>query len=478
MEEQFILRVPEAIAERIHQCAIGAPGAEHVDLEPIDNENYYLHVGGSTYPVKLVTLPCVVESHRACDAGVLYKSGQVTRMLYAYEPKDVKPGVSHHHVHDPRQDKVDIVLPTAPDPTPESDETLAASGLTPPTANIVKRRFARALKYMTKYSREEIGEGERVVLDMISSGTYEHVIEELVDAEAFMAPWFAYGGDNVTIEYTDGVVTDMYQLRFPGGVHVRHVKTVRGLGGPDILEPNDDGTFGMSMIPIPQMPTRAAALAEGAPAGAPPGAAPAAAPAFEMRTFAEPAALPGLDGNESGDDDDPFGGLNMMGDDLDFAATGDGMGQALRNDMDLHGEDDLLPAASPAPAGSVTMADADMDDLMSDVGAGPPASGVHEAGVRSGSVDLLEPSPAPGAAEAVLSAEMLAMRDNVRALDAKIQEARDAQAAAQRQAEAAPIRAVRARHEETVKIKQRDIDAMEAERAGLVAQLEAAGVSL
>jgi len=79
--------------------------------------------------------------------------------------------------------------------------------------HVVRRRFKKAHRVISRYDRQLVEEAERVLLDLTVHETYEHCVEELVDAEAFMAPWFRNGGDNVTIVYEDGIATDMYQMQ-------------------------------------------------------------------------------------------------------------------------------------------------------------------------------------------------------------------------------------------------------------------------
>lgn len=162
-------------------------------------------------------------------------------------------------------------LPLVKDPTPGGTDLLLDSGLTPPMAHAVKRRFAPAWRFISKYAREEVTEAERVLLELMIGGknTYEHTIEELVDAEAFMGPWFANGGDNVTIVYEDGVVTDMYQMvpapeGAPGRAASRDKDKAERTSHapPKVVRPNNDGSFGMKIVAptgIKSMPTSAAA---------------------------------------------------------------------------------------------------------------------------------------------------------------------------------------------------------------------------
>lgn len=274
MEDQILLRVPPRVAEPIRRFINGEADAD-VALEPLDDDgNFLFTVGAETFPAKLVRLPTVAETHKTGDHKTYYKSGDVSRMLFVYEPKgqlegagagsssaSASGGGGGAEPPDPAADDVAKLLPMVPDPTPGSGgELICDSGITPPTAHIVRRRFRRAHRFISKYPREEVAEAERVLLDLMAREAYEHVVEELVDAEPFMAPWFAGGGDNVTVVYEDGVVTDMYQLQCPLGVEAREIRGFMKPLDPLVVKPNLDGAFGK--------PRQAAAAGPAAAAGA------------------------------------------------------------------------------------------------------------------------------------------------------------------------------------------------------------------
>ena len=274
-EDQLILRVPARIEGIVRRFSRGEADTD-VSLEPLDAAgNFILTVAGEAFAAKLVSLPTLLESHKTGDHKAYYKSSDITRMLYVYERP---PGA----LVDPRLDKLEDLLPMVADPTPGAGGApMCDSGITPPTQHIVRRRFKRAQRYIAKYPREEVAEAERVLLDLMVRDSYEHIVEELVDAEPFMGPWFANEGDNVTIVYEDGVVTDMYQLqagvkpvRAPGAPRSTNSKPTE----PVVVPPNADATFGVAKGP------------KGGAVAAPPLAA--AAPVRPSLVYAEAAAAP------------------------------------------------------------------------------------------------------------------------------------------------------------------------------------------
>jgi transcription initiation factor TFIID subunit 7 len=77
---------------------------------------------GKKYPCLLLDLPCIVETHKTQDYKSVYKSGDVGQMILVYEPgTNVKDSVNKLF----------------------DEENNLASGLTPPTFEIVKRRYNR-----------------------------------------------------------------------------------------------------------------------------------------------------------------------------------------------------------------------------------------------------------------------------------------------------------------------------------------------
>lgn len=219
-----------------------------------NKDSFVLHVGAQRYPAKLVALPTIIESAKVGDAkhGIVYKSGEIARMLYVYEPGSSTAASSSSSSGGvaPAKDDVKDMLPMVPDTNPvNAGKTVCDSGITPPTQHIVRRRFKKAQRFVSKYTKEEISEAERVLLDLMTTDSqYEHVVEELVDAEPWMSPWFEHGGDHVTLVYEDGALTDMYQMQFPDcGPKERFLRSAKAERHAIPVRPNSDGTFGIGL---------------------------------------------------------------------------------------------------------------------------------------------------------------------------------------------------------------------------------------
>jgi hypothetical protein len=271
-EDQIILRVPPRFAEQVKKFALGEDEIDVV-IETLgmcrrqylsarlintmvadDTGSLQLRIGDEALPAALLTLPCIVESYKmaANDTNkMLYKSSDISRIIIATErdatqngdigssgrkgaaasSTDAAGNAAHpssagaapsHSTTTPTAAAGAARLSLLPtdrlvrDPSPGAgpSDLLVDSGLTPPTTHIVTRRFRRAHRWFTKHSPAEVKEAERVLLDLAAGGAYEHVVEELVEADPeVMGPWFGNGADNVTIVYEDGSVVDMFQAR-------------------------------------------------------------------------------------------------------------------------------------------------------------------------------------------------------------------------------------------------------------------------
>ncbi|KAJ3695221.1 hypothetical protein LUZ60_000598 [Juncus effusus] len=116
MEEQFILRVPPSLAERIDRL-FSENSSEDASLDlsfSEDGRNGTFMIGDEKFPASLLDLPCVVESYKTYDESVLIKTSDVGQMIMVREEAEPVPeGVEYRH------------------------------GLTPPMRDARRRRFRR-----------------------------------------------------------------------------------------------------------------------------------------------------------------------------------------------------------------------------------------------------------------------------------------------------------------------------------------------
>uniref|UniRef100_A0A7N0TY29 TAFII55 protein conserved region domain-containing protein n=1 Tax=Kalanchoe fedtschenkoi TaxID=63787 RepID=A0A7N0TY29_KALFE len=119
MEEQFILRVPPSVAEKIESLlndSAAASDDKSLDLSFMeDGRTGTFTIGEDQFPASLLDLPCVVESYKTYDDNVLIKTADVGQIIMVKE-------------------KGDQSVP---------DTLEFRHGLTPPMRDVRKRRFRR-----------------------------------------------------------------------------------------------------------------------------------------------------------------------------------------------------------------------------------------------------------------------------------------------------------------------------------------------
>ncbi|KAJ0083814.1 hypothetical protein Patl1_29992 [Pistacia atlantica] len=145
MEEQFILRVPPSVAERIERLLNEDPSSEEdksLDLSFSENgRSGNFVIGNEHFPVSLLDLPCVVESYKTYDDSALVKTADIGQIIMVREPGDSAPDVVEYR-----------------------------HGLTPPMRDARKRRFRRE----PDLNPELVQRVEKDLLNIMSGGTIEN----------------------------------------------------------------------------------------------------------------------------------------------------------------------------------------------------------------------------------------------------------------------------------------------------------------
>ncbi|KAL5731590.1 transcription initiation factor TFIID subunit 7 [Ranunculus cassubicifolius] len=118
MEEQFILRVPPSVAERIEQLLNENPSSSEdksLDLSfTEDGRTGTFAIGNDQFHAALLDLPGIVESYKTYDDNVLVKTADIGQIIMVRESDDNPP-----------------------------DSTEYRHGLTPPMRDARRRRFRR-----------------------------------------------------------------------------------------------------------------------------------------------------------------------------------------------------------------------------------------------------------------------------------------------------------------------------------------------
>ncbi|WJZ88445.1 hypothetical protein VitviT2T_007743 [Vitis vinifera] len=146
MEEQFILRVPPSIAERIERLLNeNSSSSEDKSLDlsfSEDGRSGTFVIGNDHFPASLLDLPCVLESYKTYDDSVLIKTADIGQMIMVREEGDTAPDVVEYR-----------------------------HGLTPPMRDARKRRFRRE----PDLNPELVRRVERDLLNIMAGGTAENV---------------------------------------------------------------------------------------------------------------------------------------------------------------------------------------------------------------------------------------------------------------------------------------------------------------
>ncbi|KAK9058545.1 hypothetical protein SSX86_023387 [Deinandra increscens subsp. villosa] len=143
MEEQFILRVPPSIAERIDRL-LNESASDDTSLDlsfSDDGRNGTFVIGDDHFPASLLDLPGIVESYKTYDDGVLIKTADVGQMIMVRDEGDPAPDVLEYR-----------------------------HGLTPPMRDARRRRFRRE----PDLNPELVRRVERDLLNIMNGGTAEN----------------------------------------------------------------------------------------------------------------------------------------------------------------------------------------------------------------------------------------------------------------------------------------------------------------
>ncbi|KAL4384300.1 hypothetical protein GQ457_15G028990 [Hibiscus cannabinus] len=146
MDEQFVLRVPPSVAERINlHLSESASSSEDksLDLEfSEDGRTGTFVLGNERFPASLLDLPCVVESYKTYDDNALVKTSDIGQMILVRESGEASPDVVEYR-----------------------------HGLTPPMRDARKRRFRREPDLNPKLVQRV----EKDLVNIMSGGTVENL---------------------------------------------------------------------------------------------------------------------------------------------------------------------------------------------------------------------------------------------------------------------------------------------------------------
>ncbi|KAI8821537.1 TAFII55 protein conserved region-domain-containing protein [Chytriomyces cf. hyalinus JEL632] len=156
VEEQLILRVGDPqLAATLKQIVKDREALDDLSLVFNDPRKGALRWKDALYPLTLVDLPCIIESHKTWDNRQLYKIADISQML-------VVESKNSSHAYVPRE---------------KADEFVWPHGISAPLLHVRKRRFRKRI------SKRAIENVEREVERLLQADeeaedvTYEEVIE-------------------------------------------------------------------------------------------------------------------------------------------------------------------------------------------------------------------------------------------------------------------------------------------------------------
>ncbi|KAM5582287.1 transcription initiation factor TFIID subunit 7 [Rosa sericea] len=153
MEEQFVLRVPPSVAERLDRLLSENASSDDKSLDlsfEEDGRSGTFVIGNDRFPASLLDLPTVVESYKTYDDSVLIKTADIGQMIMVRDPNDPAPDtVEYRH------------------------------GLTPPMRDARKRRFRRE----PDLNPELVQRVEEDLLNISAGGPADNVDIEVAEQE-------------------------------------------------------------------------------------------------------------------------------------------------------------------------------------------------------------------------------------------------------------------------------------------------------
>ena len=304
------------------------------------------------FPARLVNLPCVVEMHKTVDYVTLFKSGDVGQMVVVYA--DETELLEDLRREEEERDK--IRQKGGRDGQADAELRIRQqldyyhSGLTPPTTNIVRRRFAETRMH-GPYPPAVVAKVQRELAAHVAAleekREVAEVVEDVVDFEDYMADMH---GQPVTIAEDSALWLEHPELL----IH-----------RPVVLAPDD-----------PALVSAAAAAAASTAATAAAAAGNDGAPLIEAAaTLHAPSVMAGKGGRRGG------GGRGEGGSSTGRAGRGRGAGRGggRRNRGQQQGVGPVSPGAAAATVAVAGPVGGDEDIggplIMMEPTGGPPTYG-------------------------------------------------------------------------------------------------------
>ncbi|EGG13475.1 transcription initiation factor TFIID subunit [Cavenderia fasciculata] len=167
-EDQLILRLPPQLADRVRKMIKQKHIDTPIDLSFKDGRQVQFKFGQEEYNAALLDLPCVLESHKTLDKSSYFKTGDVGQIIQVFDNHDPNNNNNNNNNNE---------YPTTIEDIPKDFKS--TSGITPPTKDIVKKRFIEASKEKVL----DIAKIEEEVIRLIKPGYNEQEEAEFVTLE-------------------------------------------------------------------------------------------------------------------------------------------------------------------------------------------------------------------------------------------------------------------------------------------------------
>jgi len=173
----LIIRFPDRLADIVNNALAKSKESIDIKLNPEDNNNKIhmtepnranIKFGDQTYPALIARLPCNIETHKTFDHIHYFKAGDIAEMVQVFETEDDRE-FAHYEMCQT-----------------EGYRRTYLSGITPPTTQIIRRRFMKTRSVKPK-NREVVSEVEAEIQKYVSSNEIVEEFEEVVDFEEYMA---------------------------------------------------------------------------------------------------------------------------------------------------------------------------------------------------------------------------------------------------------------------------------------------------
>eukprot|EP01041_Mallomonas_annulata_P005629 gene5629-11361_t len=186
--QQLVLRVPDELIDRVSSIVNGTTGTtKHIEVHPQDesdqSDDFLFCIDEDIFPALLVMLPCNIETYKTLDHSTYFKSGDIGQMLVVYHDAESRDEARRN------LRKLDGI-------------SYFPSGITPPTTDIVKRKYEKLFHYgpYPNYQMTDVGKN---IINYKVNESIEEIYEEVVPFEPWMADAQNPGGITITLTGID-----------------------------------------------------------------------------------------------------------------------------------------------------------------------------------------------------------------------------------------------------------------------------------